>query len=164
MAYAAPFPLSSSRTPHLPAPVCTLPPLTHTNSYSSTPRHSPETSLFSAFGSTDSYFTPALSPSSLSSSPSPSSEPRKRTSIPSLLASPDLSGNESHPSSPRYNWSNNTSPSTAPTSRGSSVEHSPMQLPSFNPNEFSGIRYNPDDNKMFSLTSVNQSKIQKQKP
>lgn len=158
------FPLSSSRgtrqLPSLPTSLCTtLPPLPSTSHFA--PRQQPEP-MYHSFGPTDSYFPSTLSPtsptSSTSSTPSPSSEPRKRTSIPSLLASPALSGssgNETSPaSSPNYHWSNNL-PSSS-TSRSGSVETSPVQLPSFNTNDFDSVRY---DEKLFTTNNnVNRKK------
>lgn len=197
MAYSSPspclssFPLSSSRgTRQLPVPssICTtLPPLSTPGNY--TPRQQPLSAeqLFHYSGSGDSYFPPSHSnpssiPSSTASTPAPSSSitrptspqrrttrgtATKRTSISSLLSSPDnSSGNDSSAaSSPTYHWSGGSSPTTAGTSRSNSVVNTPVSgLPSlghcYSPTEYDLSRTRDgmycdqeEDNKLYAVSS-----------
>jgi hypothetical protein len=185
----APFSLSSPRgIRQLPVPssICTtLPPPTF---YQNRQPSLSNESLYNhtqQYISTDSYFTPAHStpasvPSSGASTPAPtttrarSPTPRrntrstatKRTSISSLLSSTDnSSGNDSSAaSSPTYNWSGNSSPTTAGTTRSNSAVESPAGgLPHggecFSPMEYSLQRTNSvyqqdDDVKMYSASAT----------
>jgi hypothetical protein len=144
------FPPSSSRgTRQLPTPqpLCTqLPPLTPASLYHQTRQPSlSNESLFAQsqhYSTGDSYFIPTHSnppslPSSTASTPAPgrAESPQstrgattKRTSISSLLSTPDnSSGNDSSsPSSPTYHWSGSSSPATADSTRSSSVVNTPV--------------------------------------
>ncbi|KAI5821401.1 hypothetical protein BZA77DRAFT_238252 [Pyronema omphalodes] len=118
---------------------------------------------------TDSYFTTHSNPSSTSSTPAPgrAESPRlgnnrnnngeKRTSISSLLSSPDnSSGHDSSPaSSPGFNWSDGGSPVTAITTRSNSVVNTPNSAngPCFEPLDYGmgmGNVYGQEEDKAYT--------------